>query len=177
VTDNVDKSWARASAAGAATISRAGPVKLPPSTGGMTAVKFRDPDGHPLELVQFPMGAATSWAGSGLLGIDHSAVSVADVAVSRRFYRAHGLKEGRPSLNQGPTQEALDGLDGVEVDVVPLDPAESPPHLELLGYRSPRGRSLGVVSPNDIAATRMLWKAERRALVRDPDGHLHQLEP
>jgi len=177
VTDNVDKSWARASAAGAATISRAGPVKLPPSTGGMTAVKFRDPDGHPLELVQFPMGAATSWAGSGLLGIDHSAVSVADVAVSRRFYRSQGLTECRPSLNHGPTQEALDGLDGVEVDVVPLDPAENPPHLELLGYRSPRGRSFGVIAPNDIAATRMLWKADRRALVRDPDGHLHQLEP
>jgi len=28
---------------------------------------------------------------------------------------------------------------------------------------------------NDIAATRIVWHADRDALVRDDDGHLHQL--
>ena len=33
------------------TISRNGPEALP---GGVVAFKFRGPDGHPLELIQFP---------------------------------------------------------------------------------------------------------------------------
>ena len=35
-------------------ISRDGPVRLPDSSGGVTAFKFRDRDGHPLELLAFP---------------------------------------------------------------------------------------------------------------------------
>ena len=37
-------------------ISRHGPVRLPDSSGGVTAFKFRDHDGHPLELLAFPGG-------------------------------------------------------------------------------------------------------------------------
>ena len=177
VCDAADAAWAKARAAGAVPISRSGPVTLPATAGGVTAMKFRDPDGHPLELLQFPDGAAKGWPGRGLLGIDHSALSVSDVAASRRFYAAHGLVEGHPSLNHGPTQEALDGLDGVRVEVVPLDPPETPPHVELLGYLSPKGRAFGPIAANDIAADRIVWQAGRRELIRDPDGHLHQLEP
>ena len=177
VADDAGAIWAKAREAGAVPISRGGPVTLPASAGGVTAMKFRDPDGHPLELLQFPDGAAKGWPGKGLLGIDHSAISVSDADTSRRFYLAQGLSEGRPSLNHGPTQEALDGLQGVRVAVVPLDPPETPPHLELLGYLSPRGRTFGRVAANDIAADRIVWEAGRRELIRDPDGHLHQLEP
>ncbi len=35
-------------------ISTDGPQRLPPSSGGVAAFKFRDPDGHPLELLAFP---------------------------------------------------------------------------------------------------------------------------
>ena len=35
-------------------ISRGGPVRLPDSSGGVTAFKFRDHEGHPLELLAFP---------------------------------------------------------------------------------------------------------------------------
>ena len=109
VTDDAAADWIRARAAGATAISRHGPVTLPASAGGVTAVKFRDPDGHPLELLQFPPGSNPDWSGTGLMGIDHSAMSVSDVGVSRRFFAEHGLAEGRTSLNQGPTQVALDG--------------------------------------------------------------------
>ena len=176
-TGDAAEAWAVARSAGAAPISRDGPVALPASVGGATAVKFRDPDGHPLELLASAGRTADGGPGAGLLGIDHSAISVSDLAASRRFYAAQGLAEGRPSLNSGPTQVALDGLGGAEVDVVPLRPPEAPPHLELLGYRHPRGRSYGPVAPNDVAATRVVWAAGRSALVRDPDGHLHQQEP
>jgi len=38
-------------------ISIDGPQILPPSSGGVTAFKFRDPDGHPLELLAFAPAA------------------------------------------------------------------------------------------------------------------------
>ena len=180
VTDDAAAAWARAAAAGAVLISRDGPVTLPASSGGVTAVKFRDPDGHPLELLRFPAGAGQHWTGQrrigrGVLGIDHSAIAVADVAASRRFFAARGLSEGEPTLNQGPGQVALDGIDGAVADVVPMTPRAAPPHLELLGYRHPSGRPHPPLSASDVAATRTVWRADNDALVRDPDGHLHQL--
>lgn len=35
-------------------------ARLPESSGGVTAFKFRDPDGHPLELLAFPDGKVPS---------------------------------------------------------------------------------------------------------------------
>ena len=175
VTDDARAAWLRAREVGAAPISREGPVTLPKSAGHVTAVKFRDPDGHPLEFLQFPHGANSDRKGVGIMGIDHSAISVRDVAASKRFYARLGLREGEATYNHGPTQDALDGLDGVKVDVAPMNPADTPPHLELLGYRHPTGRTLSPLAANDIAATRIVWRSDREALVHDPDGHLHQL--
>ena len=169
VTDDIVAAWSRAQAAGAVPISRTGPVTLPASSGGVTAIKFRDPEGHPLELLQFPEKTAAAHAAA----IDHSAIAVSDVDASRRFYEGMGLRVGDATLNHGPTQEALDGLDEARVDVVPMQPATAAPHLELLSYRHPHGRA-GIRAVNDIAATRIVWHAGRDTLVRDPDGHLHE---
>ena len=177
VTDDAHAAWGRAEAAGARPISRDGPVALPASAGGVTAVKFRDPEGHPLEFLQFALGARPEWSGQGVLGVDHSAISVADAEASRRFYQAQGLALRPGSLNHGPTQAALDGLDRVEVEVVPLKPASHPPHVELLAYRRPRGRAHPPLAANDVAATRIVWRGAERTLLRDPDGHLHELAP
>lgn len=175
VADGIGSAWERARAAGATPISRGGPVQLPAATGGVVAVKFRDPEGHPLELIHFPDGERRGWRGRGLLGIDHSAIAVADAEQSRAFYRAHGLAEGRPTLNQGPTQVALDGLDGVRVDVVPMHPPQPGPHVELLHYRHPQGAPNRPWAVNDVAATRIVWQGTAPALLRDPDGHIHQI--
>jgi catechol 2,3-dioxygenase-like lactoylglutathione lyase family enzyme len=167
---------------GAAAISRNGPQCLPPAAGAVHAFKFRDPDGHPLELLQFPAGSApASWRsrqpvfGQIGLGIDHSAISVADADESATFYMALGLKTGERSFNHGPEQQLLDGLAGVEVAVVPMQPATGTPHLELLGYEVPRGSAGPALRANDVAATRIVWRGAQAALLRDPDGHLHQI--
>lgn len=175
VTDDAQTAWTRVRALGAEPISTSGPVLLPPSTGVAAAVKFRDPEGHPLELLQYPIDSGRSWTGTHLFGIDHSAISVSDVSASRRFYEALGLSVHGATLNQGPTQMALDGLEEAEVDVVPMLPRQDTPHLELLGYRRPAGRPCGRLEPNDVAATRVVWAADRDELIRDPDGHLHLL--
>ncbi len=175
VTDDASAAWKHVAAIGGRPISTGGPVRLPPSTGVAAAVKFRDPEGHPLELLQFPPQSAGRWIGTGLLGIDHSAISVSNVDTSCRFYEALGLSVQARTLNAGPTQVALDGLPKVEVEVVPMLPLRATPHIELLGYRRPRGRSAGQVEANDIAATRIVWAADRDQLLRHPDGHLHLL--
>lgn len=167
--------------AAATPITEGGPQHLPATSGGVHAFKFRDPDGHPLELLQFPPGSLPSvWQGKSAiarqigLGIDHSAISVADADASALFYRSLGLEPGQRTLNQGPEQQRLDHLDGVKVSVVPMQPESGTPHLELLGYRVPCAAAGTPWQANDVAATRTVWRGNRAALLRDPDGHMHQ---
>ncbi len=165
-TTDIAAAYAQLRTAPFTPISTHGPQALP---GGIVAFKFRDPDGHPLELIQFP---APDPATAG--GIDHSAISVSDVSRSIAFYTAElGLTEQARQVNTGPAQDALDGLPGVTVDVVALAPAQPAPHVELLGYRAPLGCAAPGGHLSDIAASRLVFAAEGPArVVRDPDGHV-----
>jgi catechol 2,3-dioxygenase-like lactoylglutathione lyase family enzyme len=165
-------------------ISIDGPRRLPASSGGVEAFKFRDPDGHPLELLRFPSSdvpatwvGRTTLPGQIALGIDHSAISVNDADTSKRFYSALGLKPDPRAVNVGPAQQRLDDLRNVEVSVIPLIPDEVSPHLELLAYHVPQGDKAAPARANDTSATRVLWRGTRAELLRDPDGHLQQIEP
>ncbi|MGF3022416.1 VOC family protein [Methylobacterium aquaticum] len=143
-------------------ISTEGPVRLPASSGGVTAFKFRDPEGHPLELLAFPPQAMPeTWRGreaSGpCLGVDHSAISVADTARSVAFYESLGLRVASRSLNTGPEQARLDAVADPVVEVTGLGfPDGRPPHVELLCYRGSPSRSAPALAVNDIAATRLV---------------------
>ena len=84
-------------------ISIGGPQRLPQRSGGVTAFKFQDPDGHPLELLAFPEHAVpphwTERSAYGIfLGIDHSAISVRDTAISTAFYQSLGFSRHRPDV-------------------------------------------------------------------------------
>ncbi len=166
-----------------APISLGGPQHLPPASGGGFAFKFRDTDGHPLELLQFPPDATPAhWhgraprAGEIALGIDHSAISVASTDASTTYYAALGLRRGQGTRNTGAAQDHLDHLPGVKVQVAPMIPDVATPHLELLGYRVPRPKPSAALRPNDIAATRIRWQGGEAGLLRDPDGHFHQVD-
>lgn len=164
---------------GWSAISSHGPQRLPASSGGVTAFKFRDPEGHPLELLSFaPEHEPDYWRaarGELCLGIDHSAISVADSARSITFYRSLGFEVAARSLNQGPEQAHLDGLLDPRVEVTALTVARATPHLELLCYRQPVPTA-HEVARHDIAATRLVLQTQERLsarseLRRDPDGH------
>ena len=173
-------------AAGWHAITRGGPQRLPANAGGVTAFKFRDPEGHPLELLAFPDRSGSD-AGSPFVRVDHSAISVADVERSVAFYADLGLAPSGRTLNVGPAQESLDDVDGACVDVVPLAlPSGANPHVELLGYRGHDDRPRDVADVDSIAATRLVFARARDAasaqdepgsrLLRDPDGHLIVIE-
>lgn len=144
-------------------ITEGGPVALPPNTGRVSAFKFRDPEGHPLELIDFPQGVgAPAWQSGpamGILGYDHTAIAVTDLERTLSFYVGLlGFRIDGRSLNRGPEQDRLDGLTGCEIDVVALAPAEvATPHVELLHYRKPRGRVAAErLRANDVASARQV---------------------
>lgn len=168
VSGNISKSWERLIISSSPSeITKGPPVLLPPNTGSVTAFKFRDPEGHPLELISFPpdIGAAV-WqetSGEGILGCDHTALSIMDLDRSIAFYSGLlGFRVTGRSLNHGPEQDRLDGLVGCEVDVVALEPAAvAIPHVEFLHYRKPPGRiSTLPVQANDVASVRQVHKVD-----------------
>ena len=131
-------------------ISRHGPVQLPEESGGVAAFKFRDHDGHPLELLAFPPGRIPpAWRGtngaSPFLGIDHTAVAVSHLTSSTRFFSSvFGFTIGTRTENRGPEQAALDDVEDVHVSVTRLAPDLPAPRLELLRYHvGPRRRNPG----------------------------------
>lgn len=183
VVNDMAAAYARLLRAGPVPISTAGPQQLPapPKHVGVTAYKFRDPDGHPLELIHFPPGEGRAvWqqrAGGPCIGIDHSALSIADTGRSLRFYRGLGFRRADRTFNHGPAQAAMDGLAGATAVVSGLRPTSTEgPGLELLGYLPP-GRAAPPRAA-DSAVTDWVtldMGGGRAALVRDPDGHLFVL--
>ena len=141
-------------------ISRHGPVRLPDNSGGVTAFKFRDHDGHPLELLAFPEGRVPGpWRttnGTGpFLGVDHTAIAVRDTARSTRFFRSvFGFNAGTRTENHGPEQDDLDDVDDVHVSVTRLAPDLPVPRMELLHYHVGTRRPIPHdTASNDIVAT------------------------
>jgi catechol 2,3-dioxygenase-like lactoylglutathione lyase family enzyme len=167
VVNDIEGVSARLERLSSSPISTGGPQLLPANTGAVTAFKFRDPEGHPLELLRFPPGVGdAAWhhgEGSGPLGYDHSAIVVHDLERSLSFYtELLGFRVGGRSLNTGVEQDRLDGLSDCVVDVVGLAPADVPtPHLELLHYRQPPGRVPSAdVRTTDIASTRQVYRVD-----------------
>jgi catechol 2,3-dioxygenase-like lactoylglutathione lyase family enzyme len=148
-------------------ISTSGPQTLPISSGGVSAFKFRDPEGHPLELIAFPPGAVPpQWQVASqnvCLGIDHSAVSVSSTATSIAFYESLGLVSSGGSLNVGREQSMLDDVSDAVVEVTALSPAQATPHVELLCYQGDFDRRVPAQDVNDVAATRLVLTVESRA--------------
>ena len=201
VVSDMPAAYARLGAVGGAQpISQGGPQLLPPSTGSVTAYKFRDPEGHPLELSFFPPGVgAPLWQARDrlFLGVDHSGIAVAELDVSVRFYRdLLGFAVAPALVNSGPTQARLDGLPEPVVDIVAVSLA-SGPHIELLAYRGAPPSAAPPPRIGDIAATELELLTlgveaivkktasfggtveipePASALIRDPAGHLLRLK-
>jgi catechol 2,3-dioxygenase-like lactoylglutathione lyase family enzyme len=159
------------------TISPA-PQTIPlsnPAAGGIRALYFRDPDRHALELIWFPTGKGdprwqTPRAGA-FLGIDHSALAIADTERGQRLYESLNFQVAGRSLNFGPEQEALSGVAGARVRITSLSPGKGPA-VEFLSYVSPGpGRNMPEhTAPNDI------WHWEVTVAVPDLDAALSCIE-
>ncbi len=132
------------------------PISVAPQTiplenkasGGVRAFKFKDPDGHDLELIWFPPDKGQDqWhqnSHSLFLGIDHSAIAISNTEQSLHFYRdLLGMQIDSRSLNWRATQSRLDNLPGAEVKITALRPVQDGVGIELLDYIVPgKGRPM-----------------------------------
>ncbi len=140
-----------------------GPQLLPktiPNAAGIRAFYFKDPDGHPLEILQFPPDKGDpKWhqaAGRLFLGIDHTAIVVQSTEKSLRFYRdLLGLRVVGESHNFGTEQAHLNNVPGAQLRITGLR-AASGPGIEFLEYLAPRdGRPM----PADVRANDLIhWQ-------------------
>ena len=154
-----------------------GPQRLPdwnPNAGGIQAFYFKDPDGHPLEILQFPMGKGDAkWhqpTDRLFLGIDHTAIVVGNTEASLRFYQeVFGLKVVGESENYGSEQEHLNNVFGARLRITTLR-AVAGPAIEFLEYLTPRnGRPL----PADTRANDLVhWQTT--VLTRDAGSAMHR---
>ena len=125
-----------------------GPQLLPSwnrNAAGIKAFYFKDTDGHPLEILEFPPDkGAEKWhrpSDKLFLGIDHTALVVGDTEESLHFYRdLLGMRIVGESENYGTEQEHLNNVFGAHLRITSLR-AGSGPGIELLEYLSPRDGS------------------------------------
>jgi catechol 2,3-dioxygenase-like lactoylglutathione lyase family enzyme len=182
------------------------PQRLPawnPDAGGIQASYFRDPDGHPLEVISFPPDKGDArWQSTErlFLGIDHSAITVSSTDSALRVYRdGLGLDVRGASENWGLEQERLSGVPDARVRITSVRGVVGP-GVEFLHYLVPAD---GRASPTD-ARPQDLWHVEtwfvstdlevtldrlRSAgiegsedatggvFLRDPDGHALRILP
>ena len=144
---------------------------------GIQAFYFRDPDDHPLELIHFPPGKGDPrWRESRsrdepFLGIDHTAIAVANTERSLNFYRdVLGFRVVGNSLNYGAEQDHLNHIFGSRVRITSLR-APAGPGVEFLEYVTPRdARPMpGDTKPND------LWSLQTTVFARDLAAALDDL--
>lgn len=157
------------------------PQRLPDwnkNAAGISAFYFKDPDEHPVEVLQFPPDKGLEkWhhphpKDKLFLGIDHTAIVVWDTDASVKFYRdLLGMRVAGESENFGTEQEHLNNVFGAYLRITALRGA-SGPGIELLEYRTPRdGRPF---PPDERAADvvhrqTILW-------TRNADAAAHQLQ-
>src|SRR5215469_1666292 len=160
------------------------------AAAGIRAFYFRDPDGHNLELIWFPLQypqtdrtqaelraspppavqQGSVYQGKPktsrdfALGVDHTAIGIADTERSLRFYRdILGLTIAGESENYGTEQEHLNMVFGAHLHITRLKAPGGGMGIEFLNYQSPPGgRPVPLdTRPND------LWYWQMTMLVPD----------
>jgi catechol 2,3-dioxygenase-like lactoylglutathione lyase family enzyme len=150
-----------------------GPQRLPdwnPNAGGIEAFYFKDPDGHTLEILEFPKDKGLAkWhrrTDELFLGIDHTAIVAGNTDTSLAFYRdVLGMSVVGTSENYGTEQEHLNNVFGARLRITALR-ATSGPGVELLEYLAPTD---GRPYPDDARSNDLVhWQTIVRT--GDPDG-------
>jgi len=156
-----------------------GPQRLPDwnkNAAGISAFYFKDPDEHPVEVLQFPpdkgLGKWHLPTDKLFLGIDHTAIVVWDTDASVKFYRdLLGMHVAGESENYGTEQEHLNNVFGAHLRITALR-AASGPGIELLEYLAPHD---GRPFPSDEQASDVVHR-QTVLLTRGADAAARQLQ-
>jgi catechol 2,3-dioxygenase-like lactoylglutathione lyase family enzyme len=160
------------------THASSGPQTLPAwnhNAGGIKAFYFKDPDGHNLEILQFPPGKGDPrWQAKDrlFLGIDHTAIAVDDTERSLAFWQGVlGFRVAGQSENYGPEQEELNGVFGARLQITGLKAPGGGIGVEFLDYLSP---GTGLSAPVD-GLSNDLWHWHVSLDVADPGALIERV--
>ena len=159
ITSNMDSAYAWLKSNNIKNIS-VEPQRLPDwnkNAGGIKAFYFQDPDGHPLEILEFPPDKGNvKWHKKSdqlFLGIDHTAIAVSNTDESLKFYRdVLGMEVGGESENYGIEQARLNNVEGAHLMITGLH-SDFGPGVEFLNYLQPKG---GRTYPKNIQANDLI---------------------
>ncbi len=180
IVSNMDKAYSRLRQNKVEHAS-SGPQRLPDwnkNAAGISAFYFKDPDGHPVEVLEFPPDKGLEkWhhphsSDKLFLGIDHTAIVVWDTDASIKFYRdLLGMHVAGESENYGTEQEHLNNVFGAHLRITALRGARGP-GIELLEYLAPRD---GRPFPSDEQASDVVHR-QTVLLTRGADAAARQLQ-
>lgn len=182
IVSDMDQAFARLRAHHVSVISRGGPQRLPDwnkNAGGIRACYFKDPDGHPLEILWFPKDKGEArWHETAklFLGIDHTAITIRSTEKSLAFYQGLGFRLRGSGENYGPEQERLNNVRGAHLRITSVR-GDAGPAVEFLEYLKPGpGRDYPTDgTPQDLVHWQIQLAGaaslEQDHLVRDPDHH------
>src|SRR5947199_8771571 len=177
IVSDMDKAYARLRQAKVQHAS-SGPQRLPDwnkNAAGISAFYFKDPDEHPVEVLQFPPDKGPEkWhrpTGKLFLGIDHTAIVVWDTEGSLKFYRdLLGMRVAGESGNYVTAQDHMNNVFGAHLRITALR-GNSGPGIELLEYLAPRD---GRPFPSDARASDVVHR-QTILLTRRADSAAQQL--
>jgi len=164
ITSNMDSAYAWLKLNDVKNIS-VEPQRLPDwnkNAGGIKAFYFQDPDGHPLEILEFPPDKGNAkWhkkSNQLFLGIDHTAIAVSNTDESLKFYRdVLGMEVGDESENYGIEQSRLNNVEGAHLKITGLH-SDFGFGIEFLNYLTPKG---GRSNPENINANDLVhWQTK-----------------
>jgi len=164
ITSNMDGAYAWLKLNDVKNIS-VEPQRLPDwnkNAGGIKAFYFQDPDGHPLEILEFPPDKGNAkWhkkSNQLFLGIDHTAIAVSNTDESLKFYRdVLGMEVGDESENYGIEQSRLNNVEGAHLKITGLH-SDFGFGIEFLNYLTPKG---GRSNPENINANDLVhWQTK-----------------
>jgi catechol 2,3-dioxygenase-like lactoylglutathione lyase family enzyme len=174
IVSDMDRAYARLRE-NKVEFASSGPQRLPDwnkNAAGISAFYFKDPDEHPVEVLQFPRGKGLEkWhrphsSDKLFLGIDHTAIVVWDTDASVKFYRdLLGMRVAGESENYGTEQEHLNNVFGAHLRITALR-GNAGPGIELLEYLAPRD---GRPFPSDEHASDVVHR-QTVLLTREADA-------